>query len=270
MTEATQTPNRPHVFTAIQQVKQELAVAGIGKNRQNSEQRFNFRGIDDILNALSTLTAQAQLAIFPVVEEREYVESVSSQGKRIQHVRLGVRFNFISLVDGSTFSCKIPSEASDYSDKATIKAISFALKYACITVFCIPVVGNEDGDFSSVGNEVDEQTSPSRGTGIPAAPTAPKAASEPKARAKAAAPVEQPPQGPNAVVVKLNTLAATDAKSASKVAELIYKAYKLKTVSDLDASDPRIPEILGRIDGYLTKKAAPAAVTPATANDIPE
>jgi len=142
------------------------------------------------------------------------------------------------------------------------------------------LVGNEDGDFSSVGNEaststagkrVAEEESPVRvdqngdtaggkiGNGRPAV------AKKSTAKTKAAPPAAT---GPNPVIVKLNAIAAADADKASKVAELIRKAYKLKSVAD--ATEAQYTEILARIDQYLSKTAAPAAGAPATASDIPE
>lgn len=255
----------PAILAAIQSVKAALASAGVGKDRRNTEQNFQFRGIDDILNALAPLMATHQMAVFPAVEDAQWSQVETNNGKKVNRVTMKIRFVFTSLIDGSSINSVIPSEASDYSDKATNKAISFALKYACITVFCIPVVGNEDGDFQSVGNEA-EGSAPATASAAPAA--AAKKSSKKKTAEKDAAPA-----GDNAVVTLLNSI---DKDSASKVAELIRKAYKLKLISDIPAGDPRIPEILKRIADYQEAKkkaatAAPAAAsTPATSSDIPE
>ena len=51
------------VFTAINQVQAALAKTGIQKNQQNQQQRYNFRGIDDIYNALGPKLAEFGVCI---------------------------------------------------------------------------------------------------------------------------------------------------------------------------------------------------------------
>ena len=45
------------VYVAIANVMRDVGKDGIGKNRKNAEQKYSFRGIDDIFNALSPLLA---------------------------------------------------------------------------------------------------------------------------------------------------------------------------------------------------------------------
>ena len=66
----------PHVLTAINAVMAEIAQEGIAKARNNSQQNYKFRGIDDVYNALAPLLAKHKLIITPkglgrTCEERE-------------------------------------------------------------------------------------------------------------------------------------------------------------------------------------------------------
>ena len=50
----------PHVFEAVNDVLKELAVEGIAKTRTNLQQKYRFRGIDDVYNALSAAMARVR------------------------------------------------------------------------------------------------------------------------------------------------------------------------------------------------------------------
>ena len=60
-----------NVYQAINAVQADLSQVGIAKNRTNTQGAgFKFRGIDDVLNALSPLLAKHGLVIIPRVISR--------------------------------------------------------------------------------------------------------------------------------------------------------------------------------------------------------
>lgn len=261
MTEQTeQKPGK--IFAALLQVKKHLATAGVGKDRKNTQQGYSFRGIDDILNAMAAPLVNAGITILPRVNSRTSSVHITEKKQLLTSVALDTDFIFVAE-DGSSVTARIQSEASDYADKATNKAISFGMKYAFIAVFNIPVVGADEGDFESPGNEVDQPA-------VAAAPQAVASKSQKggkKSAAKAAPAADAPP---NEIVKKLQALAPD---VANKVALLIQKAYNVASVSLVPAD--KIAEAIGRIDGYLKKAATgKGAAKPATqaqsADEIPE
>jgi hypothetical protein len=143
-----------NVYQAIAKVQGELAQHGIAKDRRNEQQKYSFRGIDDVYNALAPLLAKCQLCILPTVETREVAERVNIKtdqqgGKResvLFYVTVRVRFDFVSAGDGSKHEVVTYGEAMDSGDKATNKAMSAAYKYACLQTFCIPTEGDNDAD----------------------------------------------------------------------------------------------------------------------------
>ncbi len=135
-----------NVFQAINSVQADLAKTGIQKTQKNQQQRYNFRGIDDIYNALSSLLAKNGLCIMPNVMEREVVQVSTKSGGTMNHVTLKVRLDFISSVDGSCKSIEVYGEAMDSGDKASNKAMTAAYKVACLQVFCIPTEGDNEAD----------------------------------------------------------------------------------------------------------------------------
>lgn len=137
----------PHVYQAICGVTAALAKEGISKDRKNQQQGYQFRGIEDVQNALAPLLASHQLCMLPSVIERTCVERQTAKGGTLFYVTLRVRFDLVSAQDGSSHSIVTEGEAMDSADKATNKAMSAAAKYACILSFCIPTAGADDADY---------------------------------------------------------------------------------------------------------------------------
>lgn len=134
------------VYKAINAVQAALAKEGIGKDRKNQAQGYNFRGIDDVYNALSPLLSQHGLCILPRVLSRECIERTSAKGGALFYVAVEMEFDFVSAADGSKHVVKTFGEAMDSGDKATNKAMSAAYKYASFQAFCIPTEGDNDAD----------------------------------------------------------------------------------------------------------------------------
>ena len=134
------------VFKAINAVQATLCKEGIAKDRRNSQQGYNFRGIDDIYNTLSGLLADNGLCILPEVLERTQVERITQKGGALFYTTVKVKYTIVSAVDGSQFVTATYGEAMDSADKSTNKAMSAAYKYMCLQVFCIPTEGDNDAD----------------------------------------------------------------------------------------------------------------------------
>lgn len=137
------------VYIAISAVQMALAKLGIEKVQENKFDKYNFRGIDDIYNALAPLLAQNRLCILPRIINRTCEERKSQKGGALFYVTVNAEFDFVAASDGSTHTVKMIGEAMDRSDKATNKAMSAAYKYACFQTFCIPTEGDNDADFTT-------------------------------------------------------------------------------------------------------------------------
>ena len=135
-----------HVYQAINAIQAEMSQIGIAKNNRNAQQGYNFRGIDDIFNALAPMLARNGLVIIPQMLERQVVEKQTQRGGNLFYVTVKVQYDFISAQDGSRHSVVMYGEAMDSGDKATNKAMSAAYKYAALQVFCIPTSGDNDAD----------------------------------------------------------------------------------------------------------------------------
>jgi len=146
--QAQETPK--NVWRLIADVQAELASKGIGKNQTNTFDKYQFRGIDDVYNALGPILARHGLVVIPQVTGREITERQSQKGGALFHVVMDVTYRFVSAGDGTEASVPVVGEAMDRGDKAINKAMSAAYKLAAFQVFCIPVAGQDSEAESHV------------------------------------------------------------------------------------------------------------------------
>lgn len=137
------------VYQAIASVQGELAKVGIAKANRNSQQGYNFRGIDDVYAALSPLLAKHSLVVIPRCLERIVAERINSKGNPLFYITVKAEFDFVSAEDGSVHTACTYGEAMDSADKATNKAMSAAYKYAAFMTFAIPTEGDNDADATT-------------------------------------------------------------------------------------------------------------------------
>jgi len=134
------------VYQAINKIQAALAQRGITKANRNAQQGYNFRGIDDVYNAISPLLAEHGLCILPRILSRSVVERQTAKGGALFYVTVEAEFDFVCAEDASTHVVRTFGEAMDSADKATNKAMSAAYKYAAMQAFAIPTEGDNDAD----------------------------------------------------------------------------------------------------------------------------
>lgn len=139
----------PSVYARIAAVSAEIAKTGISKDRTNETQRYKFRGIDDVYNALAPLMAKHGLVVIPRILTRSVVERTTQKGGVLFYVTVEAEFDFVSAADGSKATARSFGEAMDSADKATNKAMSAAYKYTAFQTFCIPTEGDHDADATT-------------------------------------------------------------------------------------------------------------------------
>lgn len=135
------------ISKGIQLVMDEIGA--IGKNKRNTIQGFNFRGIDDVMNTLHPLLAKANIFIVPNVLEIQREERTNSKGTTLIYTLAKVEYTFTSTEDRSTVTATVYGEGMDSGDKSLNKAMSIAMKYACFQIFCIPTEEMVDPDRDS-------------------------------------------------------------------------------------------------------------------------
>jgi hypothetical protein len=157
---ATALPTVPHQIHELMPLVM-ADVGAIPKACRNKAQSYDFRSIDQVLNAIHPVLVKHKVSLS--VETDEYKTEVikeakpGNQGERTVYratLRLSVRF---WAPDGSNLTCVSVGEGMDYGgDKATNKALSAAYKYALFLGLAIPLDASQidDSDRSDLPKDV--------------------------------------------------------------------------------------------------------------------
>jgi hypothetical protein len=134
---------KKNIFETINAVMEEIGA--VGKNSRNEQQKYMYRGVDDVMNALNPAFIKHKLLMVPEVVSQKREERQTANGKNIIYSVLSVKYTFYAE-DGSSIYTIVPGEGMDSGDKASNKAMSSAFKYACFQTFCIPTEEMKDPD----------------------------------------------------------------------------------------------------------------------------
>jgi hypothetical protein len=135
-----------NIYTLINKVMGD--VGGVEKNSRNTQQGYAFRGIDDLYAALHPPLVKYGVFFCTDVEKIEQTTRESKQGSLLTCTVLTVRFTFFAP-DGSSIVVRTVGEGMDSGDKSCSKAMSTALKYALLQLFCIPTSEPKDSEHDS-------------------------------------------------------------------------------------------------------------------------
>lgn len=134
---------KKNIFETINAVMEEIGA--VGKSSRNEQQKYMYRGVDDVMNALNPAFIKHKLLMVPEVVSQKREERQTANGKNIIYSVLSVKYTFYAE-DGSSIYTIVPGEGMDSGDKASNKAMSSAFKYACFQTFCIPTEEMKDPD----------------------------------------------------------------------------------------------------------------------------
>jgi hypothetical protein len=123
-------------------------VEHIGKDRQNTQQNYTFRGIDDMYNELHRHFSKHEVFITSEVISTEREERQTKNGGNLIYSILNIKHTFYAT-DGSSVSSVMIGEAMDSADKASNKAMSTALKYTLMQMFLIPTKDEKDTEYQT-------------------------------------------------------------------------------------------------------------------------
>lgn len=119
----------------------------IGKDSVNQQQRFKYRSIDDIKNRLNPLLSKHGVFYYPSETKEVKGEHRPTKNGGVQFSVSIVQQFTVAATDGSEFYVTVPAESTDFGDKATQKAMTFAEKTFLAQSLCIPT---DDIDPDSV------------------------------------------------------------------------------------------------------------------------
>jgi hypothetical protein len=160
-----------------QMVEVMKAIGAVGKEQRNTFDKYNFRGIDDVYNALGPAMQNAGIFVLPRVFSADWGEVATKNGGRQAHVKVGVNYYFVSGSDGSEVMVCAHGEGMDRGDKALNKAMSAAYKNAVFQTFAIPTNDKSDSENDSPEVAQNGNDKPQKGNGKPTKKPAQKKAS---------------------------------------------------------------------------------------------
>lgn len=127
--------DRPTVIEALNAVMAE--VQAVGKTDRNTQQGYNFRGIDAVVNAAGPAFRRHGIVAVPLLESATYRDVQTSTGKPSRECTVQVRYRFYGPA-GDYVDAVVPGESMDFGDKGTPKAMSVAYRIALLQVLTIP------------------------------------------------------------------------------------------------------------------------------------
>lgn len=133
MAEAAEQP--PMIYAKMAEVM--TAVQVVKKEDRNEHQRFMFRGIDAVMNAVGPVLREKGVIVVPTILDVAYDKVHTTQNKPATACRVQVDYTFWAE-DGSNLSVSVAGEAWDSGDKATPKAMSVAFRTALLQALCLP------------------------------------------------------------------------------------------------------------------------------------
>ena len=170
-------PEMVPVHLAWLRVRKEVRAIAKGEQYNGGGTRFNFRGVDTVVNTFGPVTLKHGINIFPVDIDAEHRDTTTSKGNKMRECTVTVSWMVMGpMGDALPALLKTRGEALDSADKGTAKAQSVALRVLLLTGGLTPT-HDKDPDLSYIerGNDaparsaesyrdeiLDKKTSPQR------------------------------------------------------------------------------------------------------------
>ncbi|KAA6224234.1 hypothetical protein CP973_07075 [Streptomyces albofaciens JCM 4342] len=158
-------------------VRREIRAIAKKEQYNGGGTRFNFRGVDTVVQHFGPVTLKHGINIFPVDVDAEHRDTTSAKGSKMRECTVTVSW-MVMGPKGDTLPAllKTRGEALDSADKGTAKAQSVALRVLLLTGGLTPTHDKDpDASYVERGNEaparsaesyrdelLDPKTSPAR------------------------------------------------------------------------------------------------------------
>ncbi len=122
-------------------------VQAVRKDGFNESQRYNFRGIDQVVNAVGPIFRKHHIIPMPHSCSASFRDVLTSTGKPTREVTVSATYRFYGPA-GDYIEAVVPGESLDSGDKGTAKAMSVAYRIVLLQSLCIPT-DDKDPDADS-------------------------------------------------------------------------------------------------------------------------
>lgn len=141
-------PEMVPVHLAWLRVRRDIRAIGKGELYNQSGTRYNFRGVDTVVNAFGPVTIKHGINIIPVSVEAEYGEKPTKSGGKMRECSVLTTWQILGPM-GDFLTVQTRGEALDTADKSTTKAQSVALRTLLLTLGLTPT-SDPDPDSSHI------------------------------------------------------------------------------------------------------------------------
>lgn len=112
-------------------------VREVKKSEFNQGQRFNFRGVDAVMNAVGPAFRKHGVVCVPEVLEHTIAGKTTAKGAPMNFVTVRVKYH-LHGPEGDRIDGTVAAESFDSGDKATAKAMSVAYRTFLLQALCLP------------------------------------------------------------------------------------------------------------------------------------
>lgn len=137
--------DHPSIYAAFSAAMEE--VQAVRKEGFNESQRYNFRGIDQVVNAVGPIFRKHHIIPMPHSCAASFRDVLTSTGKPTREVTVSATYRFYGPA-GDFIEAVVPGESLDSGDKGTAKAMSVAYRIVLLQSLCIPT-DDKDPDADS-------------------------------------------------------------------------------------------------------------------------
>lgn len=133
-------------------------VREVRKTERNQAQKFTFRGIDNVVNAVAGPLRKHKVRLKVDNLEHTITGKQNAKGNPVTFVTVKNKYTWVGP-DGQTEENTVVAEAMDFSDKATAKANSVALRTFLLQALMLPT-DDVDPDHDYIQETRPQQAGP--------------------------------------------------------------------------------------------------------------
>ncbi|MFI1472086.1 ERF family protein [Streptomyces wuyuanensis] len=135
-------PEMVPVHVAWLRVRREIRAIAKGETYNQSGTRFNFRGVDTVVNVFGPVTLKHGVHVMPTEVTATYGEKTTKNGGKMRECSVAVTWTIMGP-KGDTLTLQTMGEALDTADKSTTKAQSVALRTLLLSFGLTPTHDTE-------------------------------------------------------------------------------------------------------------------------------
>ncbi|WP_280427187.1 ERF family protein [Nocardia brasiliensis] len=131
------------------------AVGSVGKDQKNTQQHYSYRGRDAVVNAVAPFLAEFGVLVLPIKADLTFAETSSAGGKKQGQATGTITYRLMGA-EGDYLDVEVATEATDFADKATAKAMTVGERIMYVQVLSLPTDDPDaDADYTERGNVAD-------------------------------------------------------------------------------------------------------------------